>query len=112
MRTCKGDAVAAFRRARDSPSTDLAASAEGNLGVVLGDLGRPHEALGASQQLIDDYRDDPSLRELVVRALDNTRGQWRTTLNKTAGTPSGLPRPRRGCGPLCDPRSNTRRDRC
>jgi hypothetical protein len=54
------DAAAAFRRARDSSSTDLAASAKGNLGVVLHELGRPQEALAANQRLIDDYRDDPS----------------------------------------------------
>jgi tetratricopeptide (TPR) repeat protein len=67
------DAAAALRRARDSSSTDLAASAGVNLGVVLGELGRPQEALAAYQQVIDDYRDDPSpaLREQVARALYN-----------------------------------------
>jgi tetratricopeptide (TPR) repeat protein len=64
------DAVAAFRRARDSSSTGLAASAEINLGIVLGKLGRPHEALATYQAVIDDYRDDPRLREQVARALN------------------------------------------
>ena len=67
------DAAAAFTRARDSSTTDLAASAGFNLGVVLAQLGRPHEELAAYQQLIDDYRDDPSpaLREQVAKALYN-----------------------------------------
>jgi hypothetical protein len=48
------DAAAALRRARDSFRPDVAASAAGpNLGVVLGDLGRPQEELAAYQQLID-----------------------------------------------------------
>jgi tetratricopeptide (TPR) repeat protein len=63
------DAAAAYRRARDSSTTNLAASAEINLGFVLGKLGRPQEELAAYQQVIDDYRDDPSLREPVARAL-------------------------------------------
>ena len=42
-----------------------------NRGVTLGQLDRPHEALAAYQQLIDDYRDDPSLREQVATALLN-----------------------------------------
>jgi hypothetical protein len=44
---------------RDSSSTDVAARAGANLGVVLCELGRPQEALAAHQQIIDDYRDDP-----------------------------------------------------
>jgi hypothetical protein len=59
------------RRARDSSSTDLAASARANLGMVVGDLGLPQEVLAAYQQVIDDYRDHPSLREWVARALYN-----------------------------------------
>jgi tetratricopeptide (TPR) repeat protein len=65
------DAAAAFTRARDSSTTDLAASAGFNLGVVLAQLGRPHEELAAYQQLIDDYRDEPTLREQVAMALNN-----------------------------------------
>ena len=67
------DATAAFRRARDSSSTDLAATAGVNLGVVLGELRRPQEALAAYRQVITDYRDDPSpaLRAQVARALNN-----------------------------------------
>ena len=38
---------------------------------MLGELDRPQEALTAYQQLIDDYRDDPSLREQVASALYN-----------------------------------------
>ena len=65
------DAAAALRRARDSSSPDLAAWAGVNLGVVLGKLGRLQEALAAYQQLIDDYRGDPGLREQVGQALLN-----------------------------------------
>jgi hypothetical protein len=71
------DAVAAFRCARDSSSTARAASAEINVGVVLAKLGRPQEALAAYQRVIDDYGDDPSLRELVklaTPAFDKLRG--------------------------------------
>ena len=65
------DAAAAFRRAQDSSSTDVAALAGVGLGVTLGQLDRPQEALAACQQVIDDYRDDPSpaLREQVAAAL-------------------------------------------
>jgi tetratricopeptide (TPR) repeat protein len=65
------DAVAAFRFARDSPSTNLAARAKFNLGATLAELGRPQEALAAYEAVIDDYRDDPSLREQVAWALHN-----------------------------------------
>jgi tetratricopeptide (TPR) repeat protein len=65
------DAAAAFRRARRSSTTDLSAFAGVNLGGVLGELGRPEEALAALKQVIDDYRDDPSLREQVAMALNN-----------------------------------------
>jgi len=41
-----GDAAAAFGRARDSSSTNLAASAGYNLGVTLGQLDRPHGGSG------------------------------------------------------------------
>jgi len=34
-------------------------------------LERPYEALAAYQQVIDDYRDDPSLPEMVAKALYN-----------------------------------------
>ena len=67
------DAAAALTRARDLSTTDLAAFAEFNLGFVLGQLDRPHEALAAYQQVIDTYRDDPTpaLREVVATALNN-----------------------------------------
>jgi tetratricopeptide (TPR) repeat protein len=67
------DAAAAFRRARDSSNTDVAVAARANLGVMLERLSRPQEALAVYQQVIDDYRDDPSpvLRDRVASALVN-----------------------------------------
>jgi tetratricopeptide (TPR) repeat protein len=67
------DAVAAMRRARHSSSTDVAASAGVGLGQLLNELGRSQEeVLAAFQQVIDDYRDDPSpaVRKQVATALN------------------------------------------
>jgi tetratricopeptide (TPR) repeat protein len=67
------DAVAAFRRAGDSSSTDLAVAARANLGIVLEELFRRQDELAAHQQVIDKYRNASSfaLRGLVARALND-----------------------------------------
>jgi tetratricopeptide (TPR) repeat protein len=67
------ETVAALQRAKDSSNFILASWAKTNLGGALGTLGRLQEALTVSQQVIDDYGDDPDpwLRERVVKALNN-----------------------------------------
>ena len=67
---------------RDRPRGEQVAQALNLRGIALGQLGRPREALDAYQQVIDDYRDDPSprhhrgrggpaLREQVAKAMLN-----------------------------------------
>lgn len=49
----------------------MGAEAGVNLGVVLGKLGRHADAVAANDQLIEEYRDDPALRDQVGTALVN-----------------------------------------
>src|SRR5205823_6518018 len=65
------DAATAFTNARKSSVAEVAALAGLNLGIVLGRLDRPEDALAAYDEVITRYRDDPTLREQVANALYN-----------------------------------------
>jgi tetratricopeptide (TPR) repeat protein len=65
------DAAAAFDRAWDSSTGQIAAVAGYNLGVVLGELDRPEEEVAAYDQVISRYGDDPALRAHAASAPFN-----------------------------------------
>ncbi len=68
------DATTALACARGSSVGEVAARAGFNLGVVLGELGRSADAVGA-YEVLARYGDDPApaLREAVARAVTALR---------------------------------------
>ena len=67
------DTVAGFARVRESSIDELAASAGFNLGVVLGELDRSVEAIGAYEEVMARFGEapEPVLREQVAMTLVN-----------------------------------------
>ena len=67
------DAMTGFARVRESSTDQLAATGGFNLGVVLGELGRPAEAISVFEEVVTRFADDPepALCEVVAMALFN-----------------------------------------